>query len=103
MIGDQVVSTMFDIKTSIHMARFILHQDWDEEPGLSIHSVKLFFPSYEGDYLSMLMYKLSHRSTLYWFVAMFYHLVAPMCIFCDYDQFMSWRYGSTLYLWWPYP
>jgi hypothetical protein len=103
MTGNQVVSTMFDIKTSIHMARFVQHQDWDEDPGLSIHSVKLLFPGCEGDHLSMLMYRLSHRSTLYWSVAMFYHLVAPLCIFHGYDQFMSWRYGSTLYLWWPYP
>jgi hypothetical protein len=42
MTGNQVVSTMFDIKSSIHMDRFILHQDWDEDPGLSIHSVIYF-------------------------------------------------------------
>jgi hypothetical protein len=42
MTGNQVVSTMFDIKTSIHMARFVPHQDWDEDPGLSIHSVIFF-------------------------------------------------------------
>jgi hypothetical protein len=36
MTGNQVVSTMFDIKTSIHMARFIPHQDGDEDPGLSV-------------------------------------------------------------------
>jgi hypothetical protein len=103
MTSNQVVSTMFDIKTSIHMARFIQHRDWDEDPRLSIHSIKLLFPGYEGDHLSMLMFRLSHRSTLYWPVAMFYHLIAPLCIFCGYNQFMSWRYGSTLYIWWPYP
>jgi hypothetical protein len=27
-----------------------------------------------------LMYMLSHRSTLYWSVAMFFHIVAPLCI-----------------------
>jgi hypothetical protein len=42
MIGNQVVSTMFDIKSSIHMARFVPHRDWDEDPGLSIHSVIFF-------------------------------------------------------------
>jgi hypothetical protein len=42
MTGNQVVSTMFDIKTSIHMARFVQHRDWDEDPGLSIHSVTAF-------------------------------------------------------------
>ena len=42
MTSNQVVSTMFDIKTSIHMARFIPHWDWDEDPGLRIHSVMCF-------------------------------------------------------------
>jgi hypothetical protein len=91
MTSNQVVSTMFNIKTYIPMARFIQHRDWDEDPGLSIHPVKLLFPGYEGDHLSMLMYILSHRSRLYWSVAMFHHLVAPLCIFRGYDQFMSWR------------
>jgi hypothetical protein len=42
MIDNQVVSTMFDIKSSIHMARFVPHQDWDEDPRLSIHFVIFF-------------------------------------------------------------
>jgi hypothetical protein len=33
---------MFDMKTSIHMVRFILHWDWDEDPGLRIHYDILF-------------------------------------------------------------
>ena len=32
MIGKQVVSTIFDIKTSIHMVRIILFEDWNEDP-----------------------------------------------------------------------
>jgi hypothetical protein len=43
MTGNQVVSTMFDIKTYIHMARFVPDRDWDEDPGLNIHCIILFF------------------------------------------------------------
>ena len=32
MTGNQVVSTMFDIKTSIHMARIVSFGDWNEDP-----------------------------------------------------------------------
>ena len=32
MTGDQVVSTMFDDKTSIHMARIVSFGDWNEDP-----------------------------------------------------------------------
>ena len=32
MTGNQVVSTMFDVMTSIHMARIILVWDWNEDP-----------------------------------------------------------------------
>jgi hypothetical protein len=85
MTGNQVVSTMFDIKTSIRMARFVPHREWDEDPGLSIHSNIWFSHAMNGDHLSMLIYILSHISTLYWFVAMFYHLIAPLCISCGYD------------------
>ena len=42
MTSNQVVSTMFDIKTSIHMARFVQNQDWDEDPGLIFHYVNFF-------------------------------------------------------------
>jgi len=42
MTSNQVVFTMFDIKTSIHMDRFIPHRGWDEDPGLSIHYVIFF-------------------------------------------------------------
>ena len=45
---------------------------------------------------------LSHRSTLYWFMAMSFHLGDPQCIFHGYDHFMSWKYRSTLYIWWLY-
>ena len=38
MIDNQVVPTMFDIKTYIHMARFVPHRDWDEDSRLRIHS-----------------------------------------------------------------
>ena len=38
MTVSQVVSTMFDIKTSIHMARIISFGDWNEDPEwLGIH------------------------------------------------------------------
>ena len=33
MIGNQVVSTMFDVKTSTHMVRIVSIRDWDEDPG----------------------------------------------------------------------
>jgi hypothetical protein len=39
MTDNQVVSNMFDIITSIHMARFIVFWDWDEDPGLGAHSI----------------------------------------------------------------
>ena len=65
MTDNQVVYTMFNIKTSIHMARFIPHQDWDEDLGLSIHSDICFAQDTKGYHLSMLIYILSHRSTLY--------------------------------------
>jgi hypothetical protein len=42
MTGNQVVSTMFDIKSSIHMARIVLFWDRDEDPGLGAHSVMCF-------------------------------------------------------------
>ena len=34
MTGNQVVSTMFDIKTFIHMVTIVSVGDWNEEPGL---------------------------------------------------------------------
>jgi hypothetical protein len=42
MTGNQVVSTMFNIKTSIHMDRFVPQRDWDEDPRMSIHSIIFF-------------------------------------------------------------
>jgi hypothetical protein len=42
MIANQVVSTMFDIKSSIHMARIIPFQYLDEDPGLGTQSVMCF-------------------------------------------------------------
>ena len=39
MTGNQVVSAMFDVKTSIHMVRIISVGDWNEDPewlGLAI-------------------------------------------------------------------
>ena len=32
MTGNQVVSTMFDIKTSIHMVMLVSFWDWNEDP-----------------------------------------------------------------------
>ena len=31
MAGNQVVSTMFDFKTSFHMARIVSFRDWNED------------------------------------------------------------------------
>jgi hypothetical protein len=42
MTGNQVVSTMFDIKSFIHMAIFIPFRDWDEDPELGAHFVMCF-------------------------------------------------------------
>jgi hypothetical protein len=42
MTSNQVVYTMFDIKTYIPMARFAPYRDWDEDPRLSIHYVICF-------------------------------------------------------------
>jgi hypothetical protein len=42
MTGNQVVSTMFDIKSSIRMAIFVLFRDRDEDPGLGAHYVMCF-------------------------------------------------------------
>jgi hypothetical protein len=33
MTGNQVVSTMFDFDTCNHMARFVLRDDGNEDPG----------------------------------------------------------------------
>ena len=32
MTGNQVVSAMFDVNTSIHMVRIISIRDWNEDP-----------------------------------------------------------------------
>ena len=32
MTGNQVVSTMFDVKTSIHMVIIVSFKDWNEDP-----------------------------------------------------------------------
>jgi hypothetical protein len=42
MIGNQVVSTMFNIGTCIHMDRIIPVRDQDEDPGLGTHFVMCF-------------------------------------------------------------
>jgi hypothetical protein len=42
MTGNQVVSTMFDIKSSIHMARIIPSWDREKDPGLSARYVWCF-------------------------------------------------------------
>jgi hypothetical protein len=52
MTGNQVVSTMFDIKSSIHMDRIILFWDQDEDPGLSTHLCSMLFPGCDGDHLT---------------------------------------------------
>jgi hypothetical protein len=42
MTVNQLVSTMLDIKSFVHMARFIPFKDQDEDPGMGIHYVMLF-------------------------------------------------------------
>jgi hypothetical protein len=42
MTGNQVVSTMFYMSTSIHMARFVPFQDQDKDPGLGTYSIIFF-------------------------------------------------------------
>jgi len=42
MTGNQVVSTMFNINSFVHMARFVPFQDQDEDPGMGIHYVMFF-------------------------------------------------------------
>ena len=44
MIGNQVVSTMFDINTSIHVVRIIPFQDRDEEPRNPICTYPFYVP-----------------------------------------------------------
>jgi hypothetical protein len=46
MIGNQVVSTMFDFNTYNHMARFVLRDDINEDPG-SYH----FDPGCDGVFM----------------------------------------------------
>jgi hypothetical protein len=58
MTDNQVVSTMFNIKTSIHMARFVPHRDWDEDPGLSISLCLTAFSDCEGDHLSIVTHEI---------------------------------------------
>jgi hypothetical protein len=91
MTGNQVVSTMFDINTSIHMDRFIPFWDWDEDPGntpllRALPRLRWRLSEYLEDSSMVIMlaisliYMLSHRSTLYWSMAMFCHIIAPLCI-----------------------
>ena len=42
MTSNQVVSTILDIKSSIHIAIFVPFQDQDEDPGLGAHYVMWF-------------------------------------------------------------
>jgi hypothetical protein len=41
MTSNQVISTMFDISTSIHMARIIPHWDWDKYPQNALLTLKI--------------------------------------------------------------
>jgi hypothetical protein len=78
MIGNQVVSTMFDINTCIHMDRIIPVRDRDEDPGNFLGTYQCYVPNPGCD--GEKFYTLLHRSTLYWSVAMlFFHIVAPLC------------------------
>jgi len=56
MTSNQVVYTIFDIKTSIHMARIVPHQSWEEDPRLSVHFDIYFTQAVKGDHLSVLIY-----------------------------------------------
>jgi hypothetical protein len=48
MTGNQVVSTMFDFDTYNHMARFVLRDDGNEDPGS--HHIS---PGCDGVFMSL--------------------------------------------------
>jgi hypothetical protein len=75
MIGNQVVSTMFDFDTCNHMVRFILLGDGIEDPGSY-----LFGPGCDG-------------------ICIIWRHIDPQCILGGCAIF-RWR-GSTMYDWWP--
>jgi hypothetical protein len=91
MTSNQVVSTIFNINIYIHMDRFIPFWGWDEDPGntslLRAYTRCQWRLSEYLEYSSMvivlatlLICILSHKSALYWSMAMFCHIVAPLCI-----------------------
>jgi hypothetical protein len=67
MNGNQVDSTMFNIKSFIHMDILVLFRNKDEDPRLRTHSVMFF--SHAA--MNIILIDL-HRSTLYWSVAMLF-------------------------------
>jgi hypothetical protein len=112
MTSNKVISTMFDIESSIHMDRIVFFWDQDEDPGLSTHCIPYF--SQVVMEIIWLICILLHRSTLNWFVDMFlsyristvYSFVVvmrsfhggmdPHCIFGGHLH--SWyHYGSIMY------
>jgi hypothetical protein len=56
MTCNQVVSTMFDFDTCIHMVRFVLYSGGDEDPGSFLT---------DSGCIGVFQFVLLHRSTLY--------------------------------------
>jgi hypothetical protein len=58
MTGNQVVSTMFDINTCIHMDRIVPVQDRDEYPGKFSGTYQCYVPNpgCDGENLTLLLY-----------------------------------------------
>ena len=50
MTGIQVVSTMFNVKTFIHMARITSVRDWNEYPGQLSIIGKISYPQVAMEY-----------------------------------------------------
>ena len=50
MTGNQVVSTMFDVKTSIHMDRIVSFGDWNEYPEQLGFSCIIVYPQVVMEY-----------------------------------------------------
>jgi hypothetical protein len=72
MTSNQVISTMVDIITYIHMVRIILVRDQDEEPGSLLVTYQFYEPNPGCEGYQYYGYTLSQTSTFYWFVSMLF-------------------------------
>lgn len=115
MTGNQFISTMFEINSSIHMVRIVLFQDRYEDPGLGSHFV-LCFTQATMAITIFLGFQYTHPTEN---PTDIYCHIDPLCIvpwlccfvisqlhcvfFSGYNLIKSWRYGETLYVWCTYP